>query len=237
MKIDIGIIGGSGFSKFIENCEYKKVYTPYGLPSDKIEIGVFENRKIAFIPRHGKSHNIPPHKINHKANIYGLKKLNVKKIISITSVGSMKKDITCPSIFIPIDYINFSNIQTYYETEIVHITPELSTYMIDKLFNAGIKCGYKVFKGVYVQTTGPRLETKSEINMLKNFGDVVGMNMATEAGLANELGIEFANISSVDNYANGIVEEKLKFEQILENAKKNSIMIREVLSCMLSEIE
>ncbi len=237
MKPRIAIIGGSGFSELLESPKSVKVKTKYGEASDSIEVGIFSGKTIAFLPRHGKKRNIPPHRINYKANIFALKKLGVKKIIGVTSVGSLKKKIKPPCVFIPNDYINLWNVQTYYKKKIVHVTPEIDKNMRKIVIGQAKKNDAKIFDGIYVQTTGPRLETKAEINLLKNYADVVGMNMSAEATLSKELGLRYVNISSVDNYANGIIKESLTFKQILQNARENSKQIKKILKNVVRVME
>jgi len=237
MKPRIAVIGGSGFSELLRKSKSVKIKTKYGIPSDSVDIGEFSGKTVAFLPRHGKKRNLPPHRINYRANIFALKKIGVEKIIGVTSVGSLKKKIKPPCIFIPNDYINLWGIQTYYEKEIVHVTPEIDENMRKIIIEQTKKIGADVHEGVYVQTTGPRLETKAEINFLKNYADVVGMNMATEATLSKELGLRYVNISSVDNYANGIISESLTFEQILQNARKNSSQIKKLLKNVVKVME
>jgi 5'-methylthioadenosine phosphorylase len=237
MKPRIAIIGGSGFSELLDLPKSVKVKTKYGSPSDSIDLGVFSGKTVAFLPRHGKKRNIPPHMINYRANVFALKKIGVEKIIGVTSVGSLKKRISPPCVFVPKDYINLWNVQTYYEKKIAHVTPEIDEKMRKIVIGQTKKIRAKIFEGVYVQTTGPRLETKAEINLLKNYADVVGMNMAAEATLSKELGLRYVNISSVDNYANGIIPESLTFEQLLKNARENANQIKKILKKVVRVME
>lgn len=207
----IAIIGGSGFESF--------------------------NKKGAvFLQRHGKGSCVPPHKINHRENILSLKKSGCEAIIGVNSVGSLKKEIAPGSIVIPDDYINLKNIQTYYDLEVKHITPGLDENLRQEIIDAAGKINAAVVEnGVYIQTIGPRLETKAEINMLKNYGDVVGMTMANEATLARELGLKYASICSVDNYAHGISKEEVTFENICAAQKKNREKIVKILNELLGK--
>src|SRR6266487_6898530 len=124
---DIGIIGGTGVydSELFSNEKTIKVYTPFGDPSDLLTIGEFANKRIAFIPRHGKGHRIPPHKINSRANIWALKQLGVKRIIAPTTVGSMKHEYKPGDIVIPDQFIDFTkgrNYTFYDGGEVCHIS-------------------------------------------------------------------------------------------------------------------
>lgn len=229
----IGIIGGTSLFK-IQLFEYSKEKT---IETEFGKAQLIISKDIAFIPRHGINKNIPPHRINHKANIMALKKLGVENILTVTSVGSLKSEIKPSKILVPNDYINFWNIQTFYDEKIVHITPKLNENLRKIVISTAKKIGIDVYeKGIYIQTTGPRLETKAEINLLKNFGDVVGMTMATEATLAKELNLNYVNISSVENYCHGIVGKELSNEQILKNAEMNSEKIKKLLLAVIEKI-
>lgn len=230
----IGIIGGTSLYKtnLIEDFSEEVIETRYG------RVYVLLGDGVIFIPRHGRGNDIPPHRINHKANAMAFKERNVEEIIGVTSVGSLKKEIKPMSLIIPNDYMNFWNIPTFYESEIMHITPELDESLRGIIISTAGKLGIKVIeKGIYVQTTGPRLETKAEVSLLKNYADIVGMNMASEATLAKELNLKYANISSVDNYAHGVIEEKLDFRKVIEEASKNRGDLKRLLLSVIEELE
>jgi 5'-methylthioadenosine phosphorylase len=222
----IGVIGGVGFSKseVLRNAELEEVTTPFG------DVTILITDRFSFIPRHGIEENVPPHKINHQANISAFMEKGIKKIIGVNSVGSLNFEIAPPKILIPHDYINFWDVATFFHDKIVHVVPGLDEELRRKLILIAEDLEVDIVsKGVYIQTSGPRLETKAEIKMLEDFGDVVGMTMASEATLARERGLGFASICSVDNYAHGITDEPLTNEIILENARMNGEKIAEFL--------
>ncbi len=228
----IGIIGGAGLSKshFINEQNLEVIETDYGITR------LYMGENIAFLLRHGITGDIPPHMINFKANMMAFKKKGVHEIIGVNSVGSLKRDIEPPVIIIPHDYINFGGIVTYFDSEIKHITPSLSNSLRERIIRFFFKEDLNfIDKGIYIQTIGPRLETKAEVEMLSKFGDVVGMTMAYEATLAKELGLEYASICSVDNFAHGIVEEILLFENIQTNARINCENILQLLMKFVKE--
>ncbi len=230
----LGVIGGAAFSESatFKNAKVEEIKTRFGVAS----MLVADN--LAFIPRHGINGNIPPHRINHRANIYAFKERGIAKIIGVNSVGSLKFEISPPSILIPHDYISLWNVSTYHDEKIVHIVPGLDEKLRKSILSFARKFGFEVEgKGVYIQTTGPRLETKAEITMLKNYGDVVGMTLGSEATLAKELGIGYASICSVDNYAHGIVDEALTSDMIISNARANSDRIRAFLLKIVGEFK
>jgi len=215
------IVGTSLFeSKIFETFEHESLTTEYG------EVNLYRDNRFLMVPRHGVKKNIPPHRINHKANIAAIKKLDVERIVAINSVGSLKKEIRPGTLVVPHDYINFWSINTFFDNKIHHIIPgldeETRRFIISQVKNVG---GEVVENGIYIQTTGPRLETKSEINLLKKFGDIVGMTMANEATLSKETDIPYATLCSVDNYCHGIVEEELTYEKIREASKRSLSII------------
>lgn len=230
-RVKIAIIGGSGVynPKIFKKEKEIKIKTPFGFPSAPIEIGDFLGKKIAFLARHGKKKEIPPYKVNYRANISALKKLGVKYIFAFNSVGSLKKEIKLGDFLIASDYIDFDP-PTFYEKNPKFVTP----YISEKLKNVLIKIMKKLKlrlwkKAIYFNSKGPRLETKAEINLIKNFADIVGMTMAKEATLANELNLEYGSLCSVDNYAHGIGNKTLSQEEIEENQTKNSKILEKIM--------
>lgn len=215
----VGVIGGSNlYETFLfAGARKKSVMTTYG------STDLYLQDDIVSIPRHGSSRNIPPHMVNNHANIQALYDIGVSKIIGVCMVGSLKKKIKPPAIVIPHDYLSFWGIPTFFSDRIVHITPMLDETLRRHIINTAKKNKIKLYdKGVYVQTFGPRLETQAEVSVLKNYGDVVGMTMASEATLAQELGLGYAAICTVDNYAHGVSKSQLDFKKIIENAKLHS---------------
>ncbi|WP_455392065.1 MTAP family purine nucleoside phosphorylase [[Eubacterium] cellulosolvens] len=191
---------------------------------------VGNNKDLIVLPRHGRDNNIPPHMINHRANILGFHKLGVDRIISFTSVGSLKLDLKPGHMIMPDDYINFYQVLSYYNDKIRHIVPGLDSVLRDlvKKQIEGLQINMR-FNGIYIQTQGPRLETKAEIQMLKNFGDVVGMTMASEATLAKELDLSYANVSVIDNFCNGLTSEPLSIQALKANQEKNCENITKII--------
>jgi purine nucleoside phosphorylase len=231
-----GIIAGGGFSPTgIEAAKQETMETPFGAPSDHFLIGRLGGKEVVYLPRHGPE-GIPPHRINHRANIYALKKMEVTEVIGINSVGSLRKELPPGWIVIPHDYLNPWEILTFYEHHVVHITPSLDASLRRRLIQGAKGAGVAFVKeGVYIQTIGPRLETKAEIAMLRNFGHVVGMTMAHEATLCQEVGLAYASICSVDNYCHGIVDTPLTEKEIAHQARENTAAIHKVLLRVMEE--
>jgi 5'-methylthioadenosine phosphorylase len=227
--ISTGISGGGNLSNLgvFKNKKPRVISTPYG------KVFYYLINRLPLILRHGPKGNIPPHKINYRANIFGLKKLGVKFIFAFNSVGSLKKEIKPGNILLPSDYIDFDTL-TFCEKNLKFITPQISGKPRKILIQILDKLNLKFFrKGIYFNTKGPRLETKAEINLIKNFADVVGMTMAKEATLANELGLEYASVCSVDNYAHGLIKKPLSIKDIRENQMRNKKNIEMIIEMIL----
>ncbi|MEW6066971.1 MAG: S-methyl-5'-thioadenosine phosphorylase [Nitrospirota bacterium] len=234
----IGIIGGSGLYE-IEGViieKFKNISTPFGPPSDSYRIGRFCNIEIVFLPRHGSHHKIPPHKINYKANIWGLKKLGVKRIVSVNAVGGINQKIMTGAIVVPDQIIDMTKGRhsTFYDIDkVAHIDftepycPELRGF----IFKAGNESKINLKKsGTYVCAEGPRLETKAEIKFFSKIGgDIVGMTAMPEASLAREAEMCYAGISVVTNYAAGITGKKLTTTEVVEVMKKTTVQLKKLL--------
>jgi 5'-methylthioadenosine phosphorylase len=228
----IGLIAGTGFYDvdFLGKAKKEVIKTRFG------EAYALVGSNFMLILRHGLNQNVPPHKINHRANITAFKDRGVEEIIGVTSVASLRKSIPIRSIIVPHDFIQLAGVQTFYDDAVEHITPAIDEGVRRKLLSAGTKLGIKLLsKGVYFQTMGPRLETKSEINLMKDYADIVGMTMASEATLSNEAGLHYAAISTVDNYANGVTNEVLDFKKVVESMKGKKENVKKIIKKVLEE--
>jgi 5'-methylthioadenosine phosphorylase len=227
-----GVIAGTAFRRIglPEEANPLEVATPFG------KVTLFESEDMVFLPRHGMEDSTPPHRINHRAHLSAFKELAVPRIIGINSVGSLKPGIPPKTILIPHDYINLWGIQTLFDGEIRHITPGLNEGLRRLILGVSKKRNVEVTDGgIYIQTTGPRLETRAEIQLLQQFGDVVGMTMGNEATLSQELSIPYASICSVDNYCHGISQTLLTAEEILRNAQINMQRVKTLVLATVEE--
>ena len=230
LKSKIAIIGGGNLFDLaiLKKAKLREINTPYG----KANYYLIQNH--VFINRHGPQKNIPPHQINHQANISALKKLGAEYVFSFNSVGSLRREIEPGQFVIPDDYIDFDPI-TFFDKELEFITPGIS----QKLRKISVKILQNLqidFKsgGIYYQTKGPRLETKAEVKMIKNFATVVGMTMAKEATLAKEIGLEYISLSVVDNFAHGLVKKTLTQQEIKRKQKENAEILNKIIKEILS---
>lgn len=227
----LGIISGTILLKKISGeLKEKAVRTPFG--TARVLLG----DNIAYIARHGTDPACPilPHLINHPANFSAFKKLGVTDIIAANSTGSLKKKLKPGMLAIPDDFIALTATPTVCNGRAVHITPTLSEKLRHELLAAAKEARAAVVDGgVYWQTSGPRLETRAEIAMMSRFADLVGMTMAGEAVVARELGLDYAAICSIDNYAHGLGEGKLAVEDILAHAKRNSQTVTKIITRLI----
>lgn len=246
------IVGGSGFDTFdtlvVEDAIFRE--TPYGAHSGPALRGNLAEVPCLFLPRHGAGHHLPPHKVNYRANMWLLKQLGVNKIISFNVVGGITSNMSPDTIVIPdqiIDY-TYDREHTFYDGQQKQLLGEnfqnVEHIEFDKPFNSALRKKIMAFfqqsdidivgRGVYGCTQGPRLETIAEIERLKRDGcDIVGMTAMPEAALAKELGIDYAAIVTVVNWAAGISQESLSMIDIMNTVKKNMHKIKTLLPDLL----
>jgi len=206
----IGIIGGSGLYQIdqLRDATEHKVDTPFGSPSDVLIGGTMNNRQVYFLPRHGRGHRILPHELNHRANIYALRSLNVRWIIAVTAVGSLQekykpRDILLPSQFY--DRTSLRAVHTFFGEGIAaHISfaEPISTPLRQLLAQSAKKVGVTVHNGgTYVNMDGPAFSTRAESELNRRHGfDVIGMTNLPEAKLAREAEIALATMAMITDY-------------------------------------
>ena len=210
----LAIIGGSGLTKLanLEIGRRKLARTPYGDPSGPITFGRIGGSEVLFLARHGYGHTIAPHEVNYRANLWALKQAGAADVISVASVGGIRNDIWPGMLLVPHQIIDYTwgRAATFFEgpgAPVNHIdfTEPYSRAMRERVLEAAAAAGERITDGgVYAATQGPRLETASEINRLERDGaEVVGMTGMPEAALAREIGLEYAAIAVVANYAAG----------------------------------
>jgi 5'-methylthioadenosine phosphorylase len=242
-KITIGVIGGSGLYDMEGLTQVKtvKVATPFGKPSDDYVIGTLFGRRVAFLPRHGRGHRIMPTDINYRANIFGMKKLGVERIISVSAVGSMKEEIKPGDIVIPDQFYDHTKHRrsTFFGGGIVaHVgmADPVCADLGNILADAGAKAGAAVHKGgTYLCMEGPQFSTRAESLIYRTWNaDVIGMTNATEAKLAREAELCYSTIALATDYdCWHHSEEAVTVEAVLAVMKKNietsKAMIREAV--------
>jgi 5'-methylthioadenosine phosphorylase len=210
----IGIIGGSGLSRLasLEVSARKVARTPYGEPSGPLSIGSLHGCEVVFLARHGYGHTFAPHEVNYRANLWALKEHGVHEVLSVASVGGIRADLGPGTLVLPDQIIDYTwgRGATYFEgadAPVTHIdfTEPYTPAIRERIRRAARACNEPIVDGgVYGATQGPRLETAAEINRMERDGaDMVGMTGMPEAVLARELGLAYAAIAVVANYAAG----------------------------------
>lgn len=234
----IGIFGGSGFYSLLEDVREVKVDTPYGPPSDSVMLASHAGKKVAFIPRHGRHHSIPPHKVNYRANVWAMHRMGCKAIISPCAVGSLQRHIE-PGHFVVSDQFvdrTSGRADTFFDGPVVtHVSPA-ATYdpLLRKLaLDAIRKQGVVAHDGgTIVVIQGPRFSTTAESAWFTQMGwSVVNMTQYPEAYLCREMGMAVVNIALVTDFDCGLVSgtDAVSAHDVLEVFSRNSQAIREVV--------
>ncbi|NQT75467.1 MAG: S-methyl-5'-thioadenosine phosphorylase [Candidatus Omnitrophica bacterium] len=226
----IGIIGGSGLYQIDGITQVKEVTlsTPFGDPSDKYITGKLEGADVAFLPRHGRGHRILPTELNYRANIYGMKKLGVEQIVSMSAVGSFKQELKPLDIVLPdqfVDRTNQARKTTFFGEGIAaHISfaEPVCADLRKVIYSAGKDLDVKMHdKGTYVNMEGPAFSTKAESLLYKSWGmDIIGMTNMPEARLAREAEMCFATVAFITDYDcwHG---EAVTIDMVIANLTKN----------------
>jgi 5'-methylthioadenosine phosphorylase len=236
----LGVIGGSGVYNVeaLQDVEERRVKTPFGDPSDAIVVGTLSGVRVAFLPRHGRGHRFMPSELNSRANIYALKSLGVRYIVSISACGSMREDLAPRDIVIPDQLFDRTKARpsTFFgDGLVVHVSfdqpfcPDLS----ELVYQAVKKTGATVHTGgTFLVLEGPQFSTKAESRIYRQWGvDIIGMTALPEAKLAREAEICYAAMAHVTDYdVWHETEEPVTVAMLLENLRANSAVTKEALT-------
>jgi len=241
----IGIIGGTGVydPKLFEDVVERKVYTPFGKTSDLVQIGELGGRRVAFIPRHGRHHEYPPHMVNYRANIWALKELGVKAILAPCAVGSLQEEFK-PGDFVFVDQFidrTRGRKDTFYESgQVCHISvadpvcPDLNALLYRRAKALGLSCHPK---GTYVCIQGPRFSTRAESELFRSWGaSVIGMTMYPECVLAREAQICYATVAMVTDYDCWMTGRVVDGEEVVRTMNQNIDKVRKLLADVIPQI-
>jgi len=243
----IGIIGGSGLYKIegITNIREISVKTPFGQPSGKYVLGELAGKEVVFLPRHGVGHCISPTEINYRANIYGMKKLGVERIISVSACGSLKEELK-PMDFVIVDQFvdrtNSARDMTFFRDGIVaHIefSHPVCTELAKETFGAASKLGVRVHpRGTYINMEGPAFSTLAESNLYRSWGmDIIGMTNLAEAKLSREAEICYATLAAVTDYdCWHPTHESVTIDLVISYLSKNIENAKKILVSVLKNI-
>lgn len=244
----IGIIGGSGLYDIegIKNIRRVPLATPFGKPSDAYIAGNLSGREVVFLPRHGIGHRISPSEINYRANVYGMKKLGVERIISLSACGSLKEELRPLDFVIPdqfVDRTNQAREMTFFRKGIVaHVSfaepvcPELTRAVYQAAKKSRVRAH---LGGIYINMEGPAFSTRAESELYRKWGmDIIGMTNMAEAKLAREAGLCYSTLAAVTDYdcwyepANAVT-----VEMILANLAKNIQSAKNILKTLIPALQ
>jgi len=247
-EITCAIIGGTGLYALaglddIHTCEPE---TRYGAPSGPIRVGTLAGARVAFLARHGEGHSIPPHKVNYRANLAALQGLGATRVLALNTVGGISERfgprvLACPDQLIDYTWGRISTLCEEQGSEVLHVdfgepyTPSLRAAVLAAARDAGVDV---VDSGCYGATQGPRLETRAEIARLRRDGcDLVGMTGMPEAGLAREMGLDYACLAIVANWAAGAgpdPDEVITLADVLDNVTAATVKVPMILARLLA---
>ena len=246
--IALAVIGGTGLYRLagLEDVRTERPATRYGEPSGPVRIGTLEGRRVAFLARHGEEHSVPPHRINYRANLAALQALGARRVLALNTVGGIGDAcgpgaLACPDQIIDYTWGRISTLCEEPGTEVLHVdfgdpyTPALRRQVLEAARRAGVEM---LDGGCYGATQGPRLETKAEILRMRRDGcDLVGMTGMPEAALARELGLEYASIAIVANWAAGCggTDTEITLQEVLANVDAASSRLPAVLRELLRQ--
>jgi 5'-methylthioadenosine phosphorylase len=236
----IGVFGGSGFYEFLDDVKHVPVHTPYGPPSAPVAVGTLGDQPVAFMPRHGRDHEHPPHRVNYRANVWAMREVGVRRLIGPCAAGSLQPSIH-PGDFVVLDQLvdrTWGRPDTYFDGGVVgHVSfadpycPELR----DALRSAASSAGITVHpRGTVVVIQGPRFSTRAESNWYRSGGwEVINMTQYPEAFLARELGLCYAGLALITDYDTGLEGvdgiEPVTIDVVFEVLRRNVARTRELL--------
>lgn len=239
----LGVIGGSGLYRMegLVDVEEIRVTTTFGDPSDAIISGRLGDTRMLFLPRHGRGHNFPPHRINYRANVLALKMLGAEQIIGVSAVGSMKEQIRPGDIVLADQFIDRTRTRpnSFFDElgVVAHVQfgDPVDSALVDALYRSALEVGVRVHRGgTYICIEGPQFSTRAESNVFRSWGvDVIGMTNLPEARLAREAELPYATIALATDYdcwhhAEAEVSVESVLAVIAQNVENAKAMLRNV---------
>lgn len=244
-RAEIGVIGGSGLYKIdeLKNKKELNIKTPFGKTSDKLIYGEISGVPVVFVPRHGRNHNILPTEIPHQANMWALKSLGVKVVISVSAVGSLKEELAPSHFVFPDQFVDETKLRkaTFFGNGAVAHVPmahpfcmDYSKFMYEKAKKLGIKSH---FGGTYVCMEGPQFSTRAESEYHRRQGySIIGMTVATECKVAKEAGLHYVPVSLVTDYDCWKEEDEVDQSKVIETLHKNIENVRKLIVNVIPSI-
>jgi 5'-methylthioadenosine phosphorylase len=241
---EIGIFGGSGFYSFLEDVEEVEVDTPYGKPSAPFVLGEIEGKRVAFLPRHGRQHELPPHAIPYRANVWAMRELGVRRLIGPNASGALKSELRLGEFVVCDQFVDRTSGRqdTFYDgPETTHVSaadpycPDLRRLLVETAAELVIPVRDG---GTVVAIQGPRFSTRAESRWFQDAGwDVINMTAYPEGYLARELELCYANISMVTDHDVGVEgTPPVSHEQVIAVFEENNDRLRELLFAVVPRI-
>lgn len=241
---EIGVFGGSGFYSFLDDVEEVEVETPFGRPSAPLAIGDLGGRRVAFLPRHGRAHELPPARINYRANVWAMREVGVRRLIGPCASGALRADLSLGEFVICDQFVDrtWGRADTFYESSpVTHVSaadpycPELRRLLVEtaRELRIPVRDG-----GTVVVVQGPRFSTRAESRSFQDAGwDMINMTAYPEGYLARELELCYANISMVTDHDVGVEgAEPVSHEQVIRVFRENNERLRELLFAVVPKI-
>lgn len=247
LSAEIGVFGGSGFYSFLDDVEEVKIHTPYGDPSAPVVVGEVESRRVAFIPRHGRDHELPPHAINYRANLWAMKDLGVQWVLGPCAAGSLQAQVAIGDFVVCDQFVDRTTgrADTFFEGPgAVHIaaadpySPVLRSLLVESCAALGVTAHDT---GTLVVIQGPRFSTRAESRWFSSMGwEVIGMTGYPEAILARELELAYATVALVTDYDAGIEGREgvpaVTTEEVMRVFNDNVSRVRDLLRWVIPRI-
>ncbi len=246
-EAEIGVIGGTGFYSLLDGVEERRIDTPYGAPSDMVTVGELSGRRVAFLPRHGRTHALPPHAINYRANLYALKSLGCTRVLGPCAAGSLQPHIQPGDLVICDQYVDRTSGRkdTYYDGPVItHVSmadPFCPT-LRQVAASAARQQNLDVHEGgTVVVIQGPRFSTRSESRWFRQQGwEVINMTQYPECALARELELCYVNISLITDYDVGVEGDvaviPVTADEVLQRFRENLGTLRELIAYIVKAI-
>ncbi len=244
-QASVGVIGGSGFYELLEQAREVTLDTPFGSPSDSYFLGEIAGVPVAFLPRHGRGHRIMPGEVNYRANIWGMKKLGVRYLLSASAVGSLREELKPLDVVVPDQLYDRTKGRpsTFFgDGVVVHMSfaDPFCPYLSRRIVEAGRAVGATVHEGgTYVCIEGPQFSTRAESRVYRQLGfDVIGMTNLQEAKLAREAELCYATMAMVTDYDVWYEgEEDVTLEQVLANVAKNVATAQAIVRAVVADLD